>query len=284
MSEHEPSIAIMTDSTSDLPVELVQQYGIHIVPLYVLWGDEQLREGVDILPKEFYRRIRTDPVLPTTSQPTPGDFIQAIKATGASAVVIITISSEMSGTYASAIAAQQQLDIPVRVLDSRGVSMALGWQVVAAARAKERGEDLDAIVAAAQQARGQIHTYFTVETLEYLYKGGRIGGASHLIGTVLQLKPLLAVDTSTGQVEAVERIRSRKRALQRIVEVLLERVDVARPLSVVVLEGDAPEEAAYLEGQVRSACEIGELYTQQITPVVGTHAGPGVVGLSAWQE
>jgi len=283
MSQERHEIAIVTDSTSDLPVEVLERYDIHVVPLYVLWGGQQLREGVDIDEDTFYRRIRTDPEHPTTSQPTPADFVNVLRRIDAKQVVIITIASALSGTYNSAIAARDSVDIPVRVIDSYAVSLAMGWQVLAAARARERGGDLDAIIAEAQRVRGRLLTYFTVDTLEYLHRGGRIGGAARLLGTALQLKPLLTVDTTTGRVDAVERIRTRKRAMARLLEVISEGADRSRPIHVGVLHAAAPEDAAYLAEQMQTTYDVEELLVQQLTPVLGIHGGPGLVGISAWQ-
>jgi len=283
MSQERHEIAIVTDSTSDLPVEVLERYDIHVAPLYVLWGGQQLREGVDIDEDTFYRRIRTDPEHPTTSQPTPADFVNVLRRIDAKQVVIITIASALSGTYNSAIAARDSVDIPVRVIDSYAVSLAMGWQVLAAARARERGGDLDAIIAEAQRVRGRLLTYFTVDTLEYLHRGGRIGGAARLLGTALQLKPLLTVDTTTGRVDAVERIRTRKRAMARLLEVISEGADRSRPIHVGVLHAAAPEDAAYLAEQMQTTYDVEELLVQQLTPVLGIHGGPGLVGISAWQ-
>lgn len=280
MSQERADIAIITDSTSDLPEETLARHGITVVPLYILWGGEQLREGVDIDHETFYRRIEGDPEHPSTSQPTPADFVRAIEATRAGQVVIVTISSALSGTYNSATAAREHFRFPIRVIDSRSVSMGLGWQVLAAARARDEGQDLDGIVAAARRARESVRTYFTVATLEYLHRGGRIGGAARLLGTALQLKPLLAVDTGTGRIEAVERTRTRKRALARVVEIALQGLDRDRPLRVAAMHAAARADAEHLAAEVRSAATVEELLIRELTPVLGTHGGPGLVGLA----
>lgn len=280
MSQERADIAIITDSTSDLPEEALARHGITVVPLYILWGGEQLREGVDIDHETFYRRIEGDPEHPSTSQPTPADFVRAIEATGARQVVIVTISSALSGTYNSATAAREHFPFPIRVIDSRSVSMGLGWQVLAAARARDEGQDLDGIVAAARRARESVRTYFTVATLEYLHRGGRIGGAARLLGTALQLKPLLAVDTGTGRIEAVERTRTRKRALARVVEIALQGLDRDRPLRVAAMHAAARADAEHLAAEVGSAAAVEELLIRELTPVLGTHGGPGLVGLA----
>ncbi len=282
MSSHR--IAIMTDSTSDLPAELVQQYDIHIMPLYVVWGGEQLRDGVDIDHATFYERLPQDPEFPKTSQPTPSDFVRAIEAIEADEVVIVCISDRLSGTIASANAAKAMIHKPVHVVDSGSVSMGLGWQALAAARARDEGATAEEIIAAAEAVRNNLHVIFTVETLEYLHRGGRIGAAAKLLGTAFQLKPLLFIRPELGMIEPLERVRSRKRSLSRLLEYTLEQVDTNRPLHAAVLQAMAAPEADALVDELRSRVSPVELVKANVTPVVGTHAGPGVVGIAAYTD
>jgi len=274
-------ILLMTDSTSDIPPELMERYDIKHVPLYVLWGDEQLRDGVDIDNATFYSSITNDPIHPKTSQPTPADFVAAIKATGAREVVIITISSALSGTYTSAVAAQELLDIPVHVFDSLSTSMGLGWQVLAAARAREEGADAAGMLAAASAVQGTVSVHFTVDSLEYLYRGGRIGGAAKLLGTALQLKPLLCIDPADGRIDAVERTRTRRKAMRRVVEVTMEKVDCSKPVRVGLMHASAPEDAKKLYDVIQRIYSPVEMTISEIGPVLGTHGGPGLVGVCA---
>lgn len=276
-----PRVALMTDSTADIPPMLMEQYDIACMPLYVVWGDEALRDGVDIDNAGFYARLRTDPVHPMTSQPTPRDFIDAIEAVGAEEMVIITVTGALSGTCASARAASQALHYPVHVLDSRSCSMGTGWQVLAAARAREAGGDAQAMLAAAQAVRDTVSVYFTVDTLEFLHRGGRIGGAAKLLGTALQLKPLLCIDTATGTIDAVERTRTRRKAMRRVVEVTFQRMDLSRPIRASIVHAMAPDDAATLYELVESEFHPVEMTVAEIGPVLGTHAGPGVVGVCA---
>ena len=192
-------IALLTDSTCDIPRELLDKYDIQVIPLTIIWGEEQFRDGVDLTAEDFYKRLEEDPTIPTTSQPTPQQMVQAYdaaKSKGAEQILIITISKAMSGTHESAKAAAELVDLPVTVLDSKANSMSLGWQVLAAARAREQGGDLQAMVSAADKARSTMVYIITLDTLEYLHKGGRIGGASHFIGNLLNLKPQISVDHS----------------------------------------------------------------------------------------
>ena len=197
-------IALITDSTCDLSLNYRKQYDIEVVPLTIIWGEEQFRDGVDLAPEDFYRRLETDQVIPTTSQPTPQEMVQVYekaKKKGAEEIVILTISSAMSGTHESAKKAAELVDIPVHVQDSKSNTMSLGWQVLAAARAREAGGDVQAMVTAAKQARDNMVLMISLDTLKFLHKGGRIGGASHFIGTLLNLKPQITVNHQSGEVE-----------------------------------------------------------------------------------
>lgn len=284
MSKNSRRIALITDSTADIPPELVEQYGIIVQPLYVVWGNETLRDNVDITKGQFYERIGRDPEHPKTSQPTPNDFTQALEACDCEEALIITISGELSGTLNSALQAAQLVDIPVQAEDSRSVSMGLGWQVLAAARAREAGGDVEAMIAAARAVRARERTFFTVDTLEYLHRGGRIGAAAKFLGTVLQLKPVLAIDSSVGRVEAVERARTRRKALARVVEIVFEGIDPTQPVRVAVMHAAAREDAKALLDEILALNTPVEHIISEISPVLGVHGGPGLVGICAYNE
>ena len=277
-------IAIITDSTCDIPPELVEENQIVVVRLYVIWGEEDLVDGRDIDNESFYARLPHDPVHPKTSQPSPADFAQVIEETGAEEAVVITLSSKLSGTYESAVGALDLVDIPVHLFDSRSTTMGLGWQALAAARARNQGASAEAILAEAERVRERVSVLFTLDTLEYLHRGGRIGGAAKFLGTALQLKPMLTVDNVTGFVDAVENTRTRKKALQRILEVSFERVDASRPTHVGVIQGGALEDAQYLYDEVKAQYRPVELTLSGISPIVGVHGGPGMVGICAYND
>jgi DegV family protein with EDD domain len=254
------------------------------VPLYVVWGDEELLDGQDIDNATFYARLPRDPVHPKTSQPTPTDFVRAIEQLDADEVVVIALSAALSGTYDSALQASGIVDIPVHVFDSRSLSMGLGWQVLAAAREQERGGDADAMVAAAERIRDRLSLVLTVETLEYLHRGGRIGTVAKLLGSAVQLKPVLEVDHTAGVLEVVSKIRTRKKALREIIEETFRRLDAAKPLRAAVLHGAAEEDAQALAEEIKKRSDPVELVMTRITPVLGVHGGPGVVGVAAYNE
>ncbi len=277
-------IAIITDSTADLPAELLEKHSIPTVPLYVNWGEESLKDGVDISKSAFYTRLPKDPVHPKTSQPTPADFAAAIKESGAKEAIIFTIAGGLSGTYDSACTAREMVDIPVYVVDSHSTSVGLGFEVKAAIRARKAGGDVQDIIAAAEKVRQSLSVLFAVDTLEYLHKGGRIGGASRLVGSALQLKPLLQLDPQTGKIDAVERIRTRSKAIQRLLDATFENVDPNKPVRIGVMLGGNYEDEEPVCEQIRARCSPIELVVTNISPILGVHTGPGVVGLGAYNE
>lgn len=282
MSSH--PITIITDSTADLSAETLKKHGIITVPLYIIWGEESLKDGVDIDKPTFYSRLPKDPIHPKTSQPTPADFVEVLKESGAKEAVVITIADGLSGTYDSVCTARGMVDIPIHIVDSRSTSVGLGFEVMAAVRARDAGGDAQAVVAAAEKVRETVSVLFVVDTLEYLHKGGRIGGAAKLLGSALQLKPLLELDNQNGMIDAVERIRTRSKSLQRLVEATFERVDPDKPVRVAVMHGAAPDEAAEVYKEIQTICSPLELITSEISPVLGVHTGPGVVGIGAYNE
>lgn len=264
-----------------------EQYNIEVVPLTIIWGEEQFRDGVDLSPEDFYQRLGKDPVIPTTSQPTPQEMVQVyekVKENGAEEIVILTISSAMSGTYTSASKAAELMDIPVHVLDSRANSMSLGWQVLAAARAREKGGDVQAMLSAAEKARGSMVLMISLDTLEFLHKGGRIGGASHFIGTLLNLKPQITVNHHSGEVEGGRRSRTRKKALADLYTDFFTQIDSGKSLRVAVLHNAALEEAEEIANQIREEFQPEELIIGIVSPALGVHTGPGAVAICGYTE
>jgi DegV family protein with EDD domain len=284
----ERRIAIVTDSTCDIPPQLVEELGIIVVPQHLIWGMTELRDGVDIDRPTFYARLRTDPAHPRSACPRSAVFVRAIRelGEGATKAVVVTISSQLSDTAKSAYGARDQLllDIPLHVVDSLSCSMGLGWQVLAAARARDQGADVKTILAEIRRVREQMSLFLTIDTLDYLRKSGRIGGMSRFMWSTFQRKPLLVVDTATGRIEQRELVRTRERALHRLVEITFERVDPARPLHVAVLHGAALDEARAIHDEIEARYHPVELLFGQVTPILGIHTGPGVVSLCAYND
>ena len=278
-------IALITDSTCDLPQEHLDQYDIQIVPLTIIWGDDQFLDGVDLSAEDFYRRLDEDPTIPTTSQPTPQQMVQAYEKArdaGAEEILIITISSAMSGTYTSALQAAEMIDVPIKVLDSRANSMSLGWQVLAAARARENGGGLQEMVQAADVARSSMVYIISLDTLDYLHKGGRIGGASHFIGNLLNLKPQISVDHQTGEVAAGRRSRTRKKALAELYQDFFTKVDDTKSLRIAVLHNAAQEEAQEMVRKIEEELHPAEIILSIVSPVLGVHTGPRAVAICGY--
>jgi DegV family protein with EDD domain len=274
------SVAIVTDSTADLPPQLAATRSITVVPLTLNFEGKALLDGVDIRPDEFYRRLPSATTHPTTSQPSPGRFAEAYSSLLADheAVVSIHISEKLSGTYESARQAADMTDPKrVRVVDSQVVSMSLGLLTLTASALASNGADAEAIEAKMLDMRPHVQTYFSVATLEFLRRGGRIGRANALLGSVLQVKPVLCL--RDGLVTPLERVRTFERALNRIVE-LTREVDRGQGVCVIVGHADAEADAERIARELDPIAET--LMIQPLGPVVGAHAGPGVVGVGCY--
>jgi DegV family protein with EDD domain len=274
------SVAIVTDSTADLPLQLARSRSITVVPLTLNFEGRSLLDGVDIRPSEFYRKLPNATTHPTTSQPSAGSFAEAYSELLAdhSDIISIHISEKLSGTYASAVQGAEMTDSKrVHVIDSQLVSMSLGLLALAASEMVSRGDDAAAIVDRTTSMREQVQTYFSVATLEFLRRGGRIGRASALLGSVLQVKPVLCI--RDGLVTPLERVRTFDRALNRVVE-LTREVDRGKGLCVIVGHADAEADAERVARELEPHCNT--LMIQPLGPVVGAHAGPGVVGVGVY--
>lgn len=275
--------AIVTDSTAWIPRELRAQYNITVAPQVLIWGEETLNDGVDIQPHEFYARIKTAKVMPTTSQVsivTMQTIFSGLVEKGFD-VLGIFISSKLSGTMQSAAQAREALGAggeKIHIVDSNSTAMAMGFQVLAAARAVADGASVTEAKAIAEKARNHTGVYFAVETLEFLHRGGRIGGAQRFIGTALNMKPVLAL--VDGRVEAVERIRTKSKALERVFELVVEKVGGQSPIRIASLHANAPDEARALLDRAGKELTVAESVFTEVSPVVGNHAGPGTVGLA----
>lgn len=276
------AIAIVTDSTCDLLPHLITQYRIHVVPQHILWGTENYLDGIDITSDVFYRRLSEATELPRTSQPSSGDFAEAYKtareAANAHVVVCITLSSDVSGTYNSAVQAVEMVDFPVHVVDARTASFPLGFLVLEAAIARDKGLSVEGVVAAVKANLTKVQIYFTVSTLEYLHRGGRIGGARRLIGDTLSIKPILYVQE--GAIGAKESVRTRSRVTKRMIDLVAEaqRGQALKRLGVV--HGMALDEAEELAGTLKSRFNLEEVYLNNCCSAIGVHVGPGVLGVA----
>jgi DegV family protein with EDD domain len=280
-------IALVTDSTCDIPAEWVQQYQITVVPLTIIFGSEQFLDGVELSAAQFYERLAVESHHPTTSQPPPRAFLEAFQqaaAGGASQILVITISSAMSGTIESARRAAQESPIPVHVMDGRNNSMGLGWQVIAAARAREAGGGLEAMLAAAGQVQKVMTYYVTLDTIEYLARGGRISEAARFLDSILKIKPLVYVRPDTGTVAASIPARSRKGAIDGLYKEFFNHIAGTGPLHIAVLHNNALPEAEALAERVKSEAHPQELFITIVSPVLGVHTGPRAIALCGYAE
>jgi DegV family protein with EDD domain len=278
-----PKIAIVTDSTSFLPPELIKQHNITVTPQVLIWGEQTYHDGVDIQPSEFYTRLKTAKIMPTTSQVslvTMQSAFQSLVDQGFE-VLGIFISSKLSGTMQSAVQGKEMMGTAsekVTVMDSFATSMSLGLIVLAAARAAESGSNLSESIAAAEQTRKNSGLFFAVDTLEFLHRGGRIGGAQRFIGSVLNLKPILSLED--GKVEGVERIRTKSKAHDRVIQLISEKVNGKSNIRLAALHANAEDDAKILLDRAAQKLNPVETIFTEVSPVVGSHTGPGTVGLA----
>jgi DegV family protein with EDD domain len=272
--------AIVLDSTADLPDAADRFPNWRVVPLYVNFGDESLRDGVDIDAAEFYERLRGSSVFPTTSQPTPGDFLACYRDLGAyERIFSLHVSAKVSGTFASAEAAAAQLgDGRVRAIDTETASASIAMLALAIQRRLDGGtsdEEVDALVERYRRERGLL---FTVDTLEFLARGGRIGKAAAFAGTLLSVKPILSIED--GEVEPIKRVRGERKAFAELGEALETETRDESAYRLAVAHAAAPERAAELEALVRQRRPQAELeLVVALGAVIGAHAGPGTLAL-----
>lgn len=274
-------ITIITDSTAYIPEALCAQYHITMLPQILIWGDETFRDGVDIQPADFYQRLANASVMPTSSQISPGTFQDAFQQAldAGHEVLAVLISQKLSGTLASATQARQAFpaDAPIEIVDSHSTAMAMGFQALQAARAIEQGASLQEAHQIIERSRAHSGVIFTPETLEFLHRGGRIGGASRLLGTAFNIKPIL--DLNDGHIEPLEKVRTFKRAQQRLLEIVDERAQGA-PIHIGVIHANVPDKAEALLAEIRQRLNVVEDMVVPVSPVIGTHVGPGTVGIT----
>jgi DegV family protein with EDD domain len=276
-------IAVVTDSTAYIPAEALGDLDIPTIPLWLIWGDERFRDGVDIDPPTFYRRLREAKTLPTTSQPSAGEFVDFFRRVAAEndtdTIVGAYISSGISGTVASAEMAKAQVpELDITIIDSLSASMGLGFVALAAARAAAAGGSLEKVIAAAEETRDGINLLLTVDTLEYLHRGGRIGGGKRFLGTALKIKPLLHLED--GRIEALTQVRTKRKAIAQMLDIVEERLGGRQMAEVSILDADSPEEGKAVAEQVKERFGISTVYCAMVSPVIGTHVGPGTIGIT----
>jgi DegV family protein with EDD domain len=276
-------VAIVTDSTAYIPPALRDQNHIHVASTWLHWGSQNFRDGVDIQSAEFFERLKTDPVHPSTAAMSPGEMKAVYEAALATseAIVSIHLSSKLSAVHQAALDAQAMLpDKSITIINSPTTSMALGFIVLEAAKAAQSGRSAEDVAKAAQAAFAHVGVFLTPETLTYLQRGGRIGPARAFLGNLLDSKPLLEV--ADGEVKPVERVRSRKKAISRLVEMVVERLNGKSNVRLAAIHAAALPEATDVLEAARSKLggAVTEAFVVDVSPTVAVHTGPGTVGLA----
>ena len=285
---HKREVAIVVDSSSCLPRELLEQWQVHTVPHELVIDDRTLRDGIDIGPTEFYQLLKNNRRLPTTSSPKPGSFLECFRlaSTIANDVLCITLSANFSATYDSATAAARiaEQELPgsrVRVVDSQAAAGAEGLIALEASRAAFRGACLDEVISVVGRLIPRVSLLAFLDTLDYLRRSGRVPRAAAWAGLVLGIKPL--AEMKQGEARVVEKPRSRSRAIQRLMELMMERVQ-RKPVHVNVMHANAAEDADKLSQRVHEDFNCRELFVSEFTPVMGVHLGPGLLGLAFFTD
>ncbi len=278
-------VGVVTDSTANLPPVVVEQYGITVVPINLHWDNETYKDGIDITVEEVYRRLRETKQIPKTAAPSVGDFLQAYLRLSqeVDGIVSIHLPEALSGTVKSArVAADLAREhIHVEVIDTGTATMGAGFVVLAAARAAERGEDLSKVKKIAEEISPRTTVLAMIDTLEYLYRSGRIGKAAGLLGVALRIKPILYIHNQ--EVDVLAKTRTNSNGIRIMLDEMEERVD-GRPVHVAVLHADALEQARDLKQMVEERFHCLEIFTCSMTPVMGAHTGPGLLGLAFYAE
>jgi DegV family protein with EDD domain len=274
-------VMIITDSSAYLPKEIVEQYPIAVLPLTLIWEDKPYRDGVDILPDEFYTRLSNSDSMPQTSQVTVHQYEEMFQKylDEGYEVLSLGISSGISSSFESAQIALKSFEgKPVAILDTKLVSMALGFQVLAVARAAQQGASLEECIQVAKDSYPKIGVYFTVETLKYLAAGGRIGGAKRLLGTALNIKPVLEI--RDGKIELVESVISKKKAIKRMVALVEKGIGDRKPVRISVFHALEHDAATELLAELKELLDAEEAILSHVSPVIGSHVGPGTISIA----
>lgn len=269
-------VKIVTDSSCDLPAQLVQELGITVVPLYVRFGKETYRERVDISEDEFYQRLQHDPIHPNTIQPSPQDFADVYQKLSAKAdgIVSIHISAKLSGTCNAALQGKEMIEkkCPIEVVDSQLTTMGLGLIAMAAAKMAKAGEDLPSVVEEVKRIIPTIHVFGLFDTLKYLALGGRIGKAKALLGSILNVKPIITL--KDGEVLPAGQVRTRSKGIERLIDFVKSTANIQ---DLAVLHNTTPDEAQTLAERIGSIFAKEQIIIARLGTTLGVHGGPGLL-------
>jgi DegV family protein with EDD domain len=272
------SVRIVTDSTADLPPQLAQELGIAVVPVYVRFGDKSYRDGIEISYDELYDKLVNSPVYPSTSQPTPADFAQVYRELSKETdeIISIHVSGKLSGTYSSALQGKKLVDSKtnITVIDSESVTIGLGIITISAARLSLLNESLNGILEDIKQTKMNIHLLGVLDTLKYLALGGRIGRARALLGSVLNVKPLITI--RNGEISPVGNVRTHAKAVEKLFEFVKGASNIQ---DLAIIHNTTPDDAISLKDRLGSFVKSDRLYMARLGPALGVHAGPGMLGV-----
>lgn len=273
-------IKIVTDSTCNLSLDLIRAHDLRIAPIMIQFGTQSYQEGIDIDRALFYRTIEQQQIIPSTSQPSPAwfaRFFEELHAQG-DEILVVTVTGEHSGTYSSAMLAKAMVPrAAVTVFDSRSISLGTGWMVLEAAGMAERGSGREAILARLAHIRDTGQLFLTPATLKYLQMSGRVGKLQGAIASLLNVKPIIAL--KAGQLDARENVRTRGRALERVLELMGDALGTRAPLNMAVIHAEVRDEALALAARVRARFNVRELFVEDLVPSLAVHGGPGVIGV-----
>lgn len=274
-------ISLVIDSTAYLPADFIAEHAIKVVPLQLNWDSDTFKDNVDITAEEYYGRLEKSNTIPTTSQPSSGDFLSVFKdaAKSADAIVAVLISSGISGTVDSALLAQKEFtQIPVEVIDSKVTAAGLALMIKAVTVVVDKGGSVADVLKMSQNVLDSMGLYFVVDTLKFLHKGGRIGGASAFLGSALDLKPILYLSPE-GKIEALEKVRTKKKAVSRLIDLAVEKA-AGKKAYVGIMHAKAIEGAQSIKAELEKRMDLAEIEIYELSPVIGTHAGPGTLGIA----
>ena len=279
--------AIVTDSTSDIPDDLIKKYDISVIPHTIIWGEEQFKDRIDLQPEEFYDRIQSGGPLPTTSQATEQQFLDVywdLIHKGYNQIIVITLSNRLSGAFQSALNAAKRVDYPVRIIDSLSVTMGTGWQVLAAARVRDLGGSVQQIIDKVNEVRNSLSLYVCMDTISYLHQGGRIGDAARLLDTMLNIKPVVKVNQNKGIVQEAGMARTYQKAIEIMYSKFFATMDLTQKMHIAVLHGNAFTQAENLVNRIQKEFHPAEIITSITGPVLGIHTGPNALALAGYTE
>lgn len=270
-------VAIVADSAANLPDDMAREFGIEIVPMYLKFGEEVYRDGRDLTPNDFYERLVRDGIVASTSTPSPGDYLDAFESTGEQEILCVTVASSMSSSHQQASLAAERFSGHVAVVDSKNAAMAEGFVAVEAARAAARAGSLEEVTARATEVAHRARLYATVDTFEFLRKSGRVTKLQAYAATMLDIKPVFGF--REGEIVPISRSRTKRKALARIVEDALREME-DRPVHLAALHAAAVEEAEDVAERISARARVVERVVTEVTPVIGAHTGPGLVGVA----